>query len=142
MTKPVVVFPDAERATVDLLESLVDEYEPVPEAVTVGIGVPDGWTPESTPHLEVAWDGTPSQQRGIVAHATIRVVARARTTTEAKRLAALAEGLLTAHRGGDGIAVVRPLTSVLPSRDPQTRAELAAITVRVTMRAQEPVPSS
>lgn len=148
MTKPLVVFPDAERLVVELLEDegvgdelvVVDDFEP---GVTVGVGVPDGWTPEgSPPHLEVAWDGTPLEAHPVVAFATIRVVARAASTTVAKRLAALAQGLLLAHRGGSGIAGCSPLTGVLPSRDPDTRAELAAITVRVKVRASTPVPSS
>lgn len=131
MSKPLVEVPDAERLTVDLLESLIASYEP---DVTVGIGVPDGWDVNSDPHLEVAWDGTPVDELPAIAHATIRIVARAATSTEAKRLAGLAQGLLLAHNGSAGISVIRNLTGVLPAQDNLTRAELAAVTLRVTVR--------
>jgi hypothetical protein len=108
----------------------------VGETVTVGVGVPEGWTPDVTPHLEVAWDGTPVVfAQGVVYGATLRIVARAKTTTTAKRLASLAQGLLTAHSGGGGITSFRPLTGPLPARDPDTRAELCSVTLRATARA-------
>jgi hypothetical protein len=125
-------FPDPERAVVDLLTDLMDLHD---ETVTVSVGVPSGWQPSSTPHLEVAWDGTPIIEQRIMAHATIRVVARAGSTTEAKRLALLAQGLLAAHDGTAPVSVIRPLTGPLPARDPDTRAELASFTVRASTRA-------
>jgi hypothetical protein len=125
-------FPDPERAVVDLLTELMDLYD---ETVTVGVGVPGGWRPDHSPHLEVAWDGTPIIEQRTMAHATVRVVARAGSTTEAKRLALLAQGLLAAHDGTGPISVVRPLTGPLPARDPDTRAEIASFTVRASTRA-------
>jgi hypothetical protein len=126
------VFPDPERAVVTLLTGLMADQD---ETATVGVGVPGGWRPDSTPHLEVAWDGTPIIEHRSLAHATIRIVARAGTTTEAKRLALLAQGLLAAHDGSGAISVIRPLTGPLPARDPDTRAELATITLRASTRA-------
>lgn len=134
MSKPLVRFPDAETLTSDLLAELLEPHEP---DVTVGVGVPKNWSPtDSDAHIQVAWDGTPVRTWPIVAHATIRLVARAASTTEAKRLVALAEGLLLAHPGGAGIAVIRPLTGVLPAQDPTTRAELASVTLRVSVRSE------
>jgi hypothetical protein len=133
MTRPQVTFPDAQRAVVDLLTELLDDAG---ETVTVAVGVPNGWKPGTTSHLEVASDGTPDQTWPVVAYPTIRIVARASTTTEAKRLAALAEGLLVAYGGGDTISTIRPLTGVLPARDDQTNAEIASVTLRVAVRSE------
>lgn len=130
--KPLAVFPDAERATVDLLTALLDEWAP---DFTCGVGVPPDWTPASPTHVRVAWDGTPVLEHPVVAHATVRLVAYAATTTEAKAAVAVAQGLLLAHAGGDGVAAVHELTGVLPAHDPATAAEIASVTVRITVRS-------
>ena len=134
--KPEATYPDPERATLELLETLIGPHEP---DVTVSTGVPTSWTASSDPHLQVVWDGTPTLQHPSLAHCTVRIVARATSTTEAKRLAWLAHGLLCAHRGTGTVRVVLPLIGVVPARDPDTQAELAAFTVRVTVRS-EPIP--
>lgn len=130
--KPAVTFPDAERAVVDLLAGLIGPHQP---DATVGIGVPPGWGTSSPPHIEVDWDGTPTNFHPVADRPTIRVVVRARTTSEAKRLAQLARGLLLAHTGAGDIARIRPGVGVMPARDPDTKAELASFTLLVTVRA-------
>ena len=130
--KLAVTYPDPERATVDLLASLVGPHHP---DVTVGVGVPDSWTPSSPPHLEVAWDGTPTGNHPVADHPTIRVVARAAGPNATKALAQLARGLLLAHRGDANITAIRPGMGVLPARDPDTRFDLASFTVLVTVRS-------
>lgn len=130
--KPAVTYPDPERATVDLLAALVAPH--APEA-TVGVGVPPNWAPSSPPHFEVAWDGTPTSMHPVAEVATVRIVVRARTTTDAKRLAQLARGLLLAHDGHGPIRQIRPGIGVLPARDPATQAELASFTVLATVRS-------
>lgn len=130
--KPTVTYPDAERAMVDLLDELIAAHEP---AATVSVGVPEGWQPTSPPHLQVAFDGSPDGDHPFADRPTIRIVARASTTTEAKRLAHLARGLLLAHRGGGGFARIRPGIGVLPARDVDTHAELASFTVLTTVRS-------
>lgn len=127
--KSLVTYPDAERLTVDYLTDELDED------ATIGVGVPIGWAKDDTPHLEVALDGVPLLDHPMFAHATVRLVARAETTTEAKRIAMKALGVLCGHPGGDGITTVRPLTGPLPARDPASQAELAAVTARVTVRS-------
>lgn len=136
MTKLAVTFPDVERLIRDLLEELITPHEP---DVTVGIGVPTDWTPTSPEHLQVVSDGIPERTQPIVAHATVRLVARAASTSRAKAIAALGEGLLLAHKGGGGVSVIRPLAGVLPARDPDTRAEIASVSLRVSVRSQ-PIP--
>lgn len=132
MNEPVT-FPDPERVVRAWLAERIAALEPT---VTVGVGVPQGWTPTgSPPHIQVACDGVPSHEHPVLAHATIRLVAWSDSTSESKRLAALAQGLLCSHPGGDGIAATRMFTGVLPARDAATRAELASTTTRVTLRS-------
>lgn len=138
MSRLAVTYPDAERLVVDYL---TDELADLGEEATVAIGVPNGWKPGDIAHIQVDSDGTPQLVHPALAHVTIRLVARASSTTEAKRLAALAHGVLLAHNGGNGIASTFPLTGVLPARDPETFAELASVTARVTVRSTPIEPS-
>lgn len=122
---------DVERLVVDfLIDALADQD------CTVSVGVPADWTPADIAHVEVVSDGEPLQAWPIVMYATIRLVARSGSTTEAKALCGLAFGLLCAHNGDGVIVGTRPLTGVLPARDPETNAELASATVRVTVRTE------
>lgn len=131
MTRPQTTFPDPERIVVDwLTESLEDHLEDV----TVGIGVPSSWKPGDVPHLSVAWDGTPWLRRHVAMRAAIRVTVRASNTSEAKRLALLAEGLLHARPG------VVPQLGVMPTRDNDTKAELAWFTVGVALHSVPVAP--
>ena len=131
MTVPVVEYGDAERIIVDHLAGLLD-----PDDCTVGVGVPHDWTPASLPHVQVQLDGTPSLVHPIVARATVRIVARAGTTTAAKRLADQAHGVLLGTPPPAGVASIQAMTGLLPARDPETRAELASFTVRVNLRGR------
>lgn len=131
------VFPPLEPIVVAYLQ---DAFAELDETAEVGVGVPANWKPGSVPWVQVASDGTPRLSWPVAAHTTIRLVARAGSTTEAQRLASLAQGLLAAHPGsgrdeGD-IARVRVLTGVMPVRDTDTRAELAWTTCQVTQRSQ------
>lgn len=131
--KLAVTYPDVERLVrVYLRQELTD----LGETCTVGIGVPTDWDRDSPEHLQVDLDGTPSGFPPVAVNATVRLVAWAQSTTRAKRLAALAQGLLLAHPGGDGIAVTQFLTGTQPGRDPDSHAEIAATTTRVTVRSQ------
>src|SRR5690606_17111937 len=128
----LATYPDAERVVRNYLaEQLTD----LGEICTVRVGVPSNWTPATGTHLQIALDGTPTGSHPIMVDATIRLVAWAANTTDAKRLAALAQGVLLAHGGGGGIARTAFLTGVQPARDPSTRAEIASTTTRVTVRS-------
>lgn len=131
--KPAVTYPDPERVTVDLLASMLDAYEP---DVTVGVALPGDWNVDSSqPHVQVVCDGTPRLEHPVVVWPTVRLVAWARTTSRAKALVMLAQGLLCSHTGGADIAAIHPLTGVLPARDTDRRAELASATVSVALRS-------
>lgn len=124
---------DVERLVVDYLTGQLDDS-------TVGVGVPGGWTPTQFPHLEVVSDGG-NAIWPIATRSTVRLVARAATTTDAKALCGLAFGLLCAHNGDGEIVRTRALTGVLATRDPETHVEIASATVQVTVRT-EPIPGS
>src|SRR5690625_4641574 len=130
--KPAVTYPDPERSVVYLLRTLTVSHHP---DVTVGVGVPDGSRPSSPGHLEVAWDGTPTNAHPAADHPPIRGVARAAGPTATNALAQLARGLLLAHRGDTTINAIRPGMGVLPARDPDTRFDLASFTVLVNVRS-------
>lgn len=126
-------YPDVEIA---VRVYLAAELAEIGEQCTVRIGVPSDWTPAAGSHLQVNCDGTPTSVPPILVNATIRLTAWAANTTEAKRLATLAQGLLLAHPGGGGIAGTEFLTGVLPARDPDTRAEIASTRTQVTVRSE------
>lgn len=133
--KLLVTYPDVERLVVDWLTEQIDED------VTVGVGVPVGWVKSDRPHVQVSVDGTPAMDHPVGARSTVRLVAWAAETTEAKRLANLAHAHLLAHPGGDGIAGTLALTGIFPAHDSKTGAELASVTTRVTVRGVEVEPS-
>lgn len=117
---------DDEALVIDVLTEVMDELG---EDVTVGVGVPIRWGPRSAAHLRVTADGTPTIS-DVFARATVRVVAYAASTSEAKRLAGLAQAVLVARY--DLINAVA-LTGVQApdGRDPETNAEIAMTTVQV-----------
>lgn len=121
-------FPDPERAVVDILND--SEYVDHP----AGIEVPNNWVPAHGPFLQVAWDGTPTNDQ-IVAYPTIRVTVRAGGPTAAKNAALRAQAVLLAHPGGYGISAIRPGTGPFPSKDPDTKVPLCWFTVRASTRA-------
>lgn len=130
MSKLAVTYPDPERVVRDYLDSVIAD-------ATVGVGVPAGWTKTSPqPHVQVSTDGMfLTRTHPVYGEATIRLVAWSSSPTTAKELVQRAQGLLLAHPGTGSIARTRPLVGVLPSRDEQTNAEIASVTVRVTLRS-------
>jgi hypothetical protein len=134
VTRLLVTWPDVERLVVDYLTELMAD-------ATVATTVPETWTDESDPHLQVTSDGSTAIVGPVMATLTVRLVARAGDPTTAKVLAARALGYLGAHPGSNergGIASTTPLTLGPAARDPETRAELASATARVIVRSTEP----
>ena len=129
--KPLAVPPDAERVVIDYLATALAARG---QDVTVGTNVPTAWASGTKPHVQVGHDGTPIVEYPIQWRASVRVTCWASTTTAAKALAALAHGLLLIHPGSPEVGSVRPLTGVLPTRDPDTGAQLASVSVQVNLR--------
>ena len=130
--KATVTYPDVEIEVKDLLRYLIASHEPT---VTVSVGVPSTWKPSSPPHIEVALDTTDTSEHPVASRSLVRIVARSNSTSRSKELANLAHGLLCGYDGDDLISGIRPALGLIPARDPDTRAELASVTVRVTTRS-------
>lgn len=139
--KLAVTYPDPEPLVVKLLVDKVAQTSHNFGAVTVGKTIPatfDASNPTQAIHIQVVLDGTPFADHPIVAHTTIRLVAWAPRGKQslAIRGAAFAQGLLLSQHVGYGIAGATYLTGPLPGRDPDSDAEIAATTTRVTVRSQ------
>lgn len=133
MSKPLVIPPDAEHVTIDYLaESLAARGD----LSKVGVDVPSSWTTASEDYVQVALDGTPTVQYPVLWIATVRVTCWSSSPTKAKDRARLCEGLLLTHPGDRAVGVVGclPGTGVLRTKDPDTKAALASITVRMKLR--------
>jgi hypothetical protein len=130
VSKPVAVPADAERTAVDILTAALAARA---QDVTVGVDLPAAWTSGTKPHVQVALDGTPELTYPVMWSATVRVTCWHSSTTTAKALAALCQAILCSYAGSAAVASVQPLTGVLPTRDPDTGAQLASITVRMNL---------
>lgn len=129
--KLLTVPRDAERVTIDYLTAALLAHG---QDVTCGVTIPTTtWTSTTKSHVQVAWDGTPESVYPVMDRATVRVTAWAYTTTAAKTLVGLCEGLLLSHPGSPEIGSIKPLTGTLPAQDPDTKAQLASISVRVNL---------
>jgi len=133
MTKPVAVPPDAERVAIDYLTAaLASRWHDV----TVGVNVPTSWVKGTKPHVQVGLDGTPEVEYPILWRASLRVTLWHESTTTAKALAVLCQAILCAHPGSAQVASVQALTGVLPAQDPDTKAQLASVSVRMNLLGQ------
>ena len=128
MTKPVAVPADAESLIVDYLKAQLPLHG---QDVTCGAREPTPWADAAKSHVQVALDGIPNATYAMTAAATIRLTAWTVKATDAKALCGLAQGIVLAHGGGNGIQSVNFLTGTLPTRDADTGAQLATCTVRV-----------
>lgn len=133
MTKLVAVPPNVRKLIVDYLTPALIARG---EDVTVGIDLPAGWTTASKPHILVALDGTPGATYPVTAAASIRITAFCATlsTYRAEHLSTLCQGLLLAHSGGGGISGTEFLSGAIPAIDPDTKAAMSFVAVRVNLR--------
>lgn len=129
--RPLVVPPDAPHIVRDVLAAALLARG---ETCTVGVGVPVAWTLTSPTHVQVFGVGDPIHRWPVMTVSTIRVTVWSASTTTSKALAALCIGLLYASPIAGGMSGTEPLTGVLATRDPDTRAELAFGDVGVTLR--------
>jgi hypothetical protein len=130
VSKPLAVPPDAERVVVDYLTAALAARL---QDVTVGVDIPATWVTGTKAHVQVGHDGTPEVRYPVLWRASVRVTCWHASTTTSKALVALCQALLCAHPGSAQVASVQPLTGVLPTRDPDTGAQLASVSVRVNL---------
>jgi hypothetical protein len=122
--------PRAETVVIDYLTAALAAHG---QDVTCGEGIPATWSPGTKPHVQVGHDGTPIVQYPILWRASVRVTAWATATTVAQDLAGLCEALLLCHPGSTSVGSVQSLTGMFPTRDPDTNAQLATVSVRVNL---------
>lgn len=133
MNKPVAVPPSGERVTIDYLTPALASRG---QDATVGVNVPTAWVAGTKPHVQVGLDGTPEIRYPAMWLASMRVTVWHSSTTTAQALAALCQGLLLAHPGDSMTAGCLPGTGVLPTQDPDTKAQLASISVVMKLLGQ------
>lgn len=129
-TAPEVTYGDGDHAAVDYLESALETRWD--GEVGVGVKLPGDWTPDGNPFLVVDLTATPGAVHPIEEYQTVRLIAYANTTRDAKRLAAVAQGALLAHP----TIKTEYLTGRTTETDESTGAELASCSVRMSMRSQ------
>jgi hypothetical protein len=100
------------------------------------VNLPTTWVKGTKPHVQVALDGTPEIDYPILWRASVRVTLWHESTTTAQDLAALCQGLLLAHPGDSLTSGCLPGTGVLPAEDPDTKAQLASISVVMKLLGQ------
>lgn len=129
MTGPIRVPDDTARRVKDFLFSQLPLHgEPT---ATVGLVLPENWSPTRPPHAVVFDDGGPSEWP-ILTEPRIRVTVWAAGRTDARELAALCVGLLMSLDVPD-VAHVRDPSSILDARD-DNGGVMASFTVAVKSR--------
>lgn len=125
------------RVQADIVPPIKDWLAARLTGVTVRLSVAAEWTPAAGPVLVVADDGGPMQWP-IYAKHTIRLTVHAAGRTEARRIAALAAGLLAeSSPRPTGVGGVGDIGCILEARDPATGAFLASVLIDAHARTVE-----
>lgn len=134
--KPAITFPDAMLAVV---ETLRDRLELVDQAyvtgVSVGTKVPTDKSldKKQLPYVLVRLDGS-SLAHQVNEEATIRVSVWHSTEAKGIALAQACRALLLSFEGDARIRVIKPLSGVIPTSDPESGDPLSTFTVAVSLR--------
>lgn len=133
MTRPLVTYPPAVNATVDVLRGA---------GVEARGSLPASWTTAATPTVTVHLDGTPNQAMTPAAITpTIRLVGWSGSPTVSHGLVMSAVGILEAHDGTRLTA--RLLNGPMDATDPDHGdAELCAVTMRCRVRSTPLIASA
>lgn len=134
--KPRIVFPDPMLAVVELLRDSFNEISlDYAEGVTVGTRVPTDKSIEKSylPYILVRLDGSTLTQQ-LNEQATIRISVWHSTEAKGIALAQVCRALLLSYEGGTKIRVVKPLTGILPTSDPESGDPLSSFTVAINLR--------
>lgn len=100
--------------------------------LTVGLVVPENWTPKSPPHVGVFDDGGPTRWP-VATRPLLRITVWANGRTLAREVAGACMGVMLAHPV-PGISNVREPSSILDARDSKNTGQMASFTVRATAR--------
>lgn len=134
--KPLVTFPDAEKAALDYLKPLlsarVESYKPVAFSNTF----PETAPAAGTTFLQVELDGTPTVAYPSTERATVRFTVWGASLEggNAKKAASLVQGLIATHPGDSAVFATTILTGRLKGTDPTTGYPFASFTARLSLR--------
>lgn len=130
MTEPIRVESDAANAIKDFYLAELDGLVDGP--YTVSNGVPRDWTPDSPAHVGVFNDGGPGQWP-VFDNPRIRVTVWAAGRTRARRIAAIARGMVSVRRV-PGVARIDDPSSIIDARDPHNAGIMASFHVGAVAR--------
>lgn len=134
--KPLVVFPDAEKAALDYLKPLLSARSESHKPVGFGNAFPATAPAAGTTFLQVELDGTPSVAYPSTERATVRftVWAAAGEPSKAKSAASLVQGLIATHPGDSSVFATTILTGRLKGTDPDSGLPFVSFTARFSLR--------
>lgn len=135
MTRPVITFPDPQKAVRDLLRTLLaGRSEPYAAGVTVSTRPPAGTSP-SLPYVQVRSDGRFRDSR-LDGRASVRVIVWHTDEGLGESLAGLCEALLMASTSAE-IRGCTSLSGPIPTGDPDTGAPMSYFTVTARLRPEQ-----
>lgn len=132
MTDTAVLFPDPQKATVDVLRlALMGRSELVAQGVTVSTKPPKGTAPK-LPYVQVRSDGRFRDAR-LNGRASVRIIVWHEDEGLGEELAGLCEALLLAATSPE-VRGFSPLTGPMPTGDPDTGAPMSYFTLTARLR--------
>ncbi|QOP65141.1 tail terminator [Arthrobacter phage Phives] len=132
MTDSTILFPDPQKATVDVLRLvLAGRPEAVAQGVTVSTKPPKGTAP-NLPYVQVRSDGRFRDAR-LNGRASVRIIVWHTDEGYGEELAGLCEALLLAATSPE-IRGFSPLTGPMPTGDPDTGAPMSYFTLTARLR--------
>ena len=136
VSRPLVVFPDAQAQTAGLLRAaLAGRPEPFAAGAAVGTRVPGDRAPEDPhlPYVMVRLDGATPHPSMAASRCLLRVTVWHSDADQAHDLAQLCQGLLIAH-DGSVLRQVRPVSGPLAATDPDSNIDLSTFVVTAAAR--------
>lgn len=134
MTAPVILFPDPQLATRDLLRVLLAERVNTSHISTRDAPTDDNEAPR--PWVRVR-SGSPQRYARVSAVANVRITVYAADEGEAIALASLIEALLLAEATSEDLKGFGPVSGPVSSTDPDTGEPFALVTVAARLRPRQ-----
>ena len=132
MTKPLILFPDPQLATRDLLRTLLAS-----RSVPATVSTRDAPTDDGAARPWVRVSSDPTQRSGAAATATVRLAVYAGDVGASMALAALCEGLLLAEASSFDVRSFGPITGPVAGTDPDTGEPLAYVSIAARLRPRQ-----
>lgn len=133
--KPLVVFPDAKLATLEVLRHRIPAEV---DGVAVGTTDPRTQNPNapSFPYVRVVGFDSTYGKYPVTQTSSVRLNVYDATPAKALRLAHVVHGILLAYEGGPEVRSFGAQSGPLPTTDPDTNAPVAFLTVSARLRPE------